>query len=49
MMTTGRDKLSKTVVRTIAIIGEAVPDLSTAQDLLDRFHRIIQQREDERL
>jgi hypothetical protein len=40
MMTTDRDKVSKTVARTVAIIGEAVPDLTTARDLLDRFHRI---------
>jgi hypothetical protein len=44
MMTSDRDKPSKTVVRTIAIIGEAVPDLTKARDLLDRFHRIIQHR-----
>ena len=49
MMTTDRDKVSKTVARTVAIIGEAVPDLTTARDLLDRFHRIIQHRKDERL
>jgi len=33
MMTTERDKLSKAVARTIAIIGEAVPDLTTARSL----------------
>jgi hypothetical protein len=44
MMTTDRDKLPKTVARAIAIIGEVVPDLTTARDLLDRFHRLIQQR-----
>lgn len=49
MMTVDRDKLSKTVARTIAIIGEVVPDLPTARDLLDRFHRIIQHRTDHRL
>jgi transposase len=49
MMTTDRDKVSKTVARTVAIIGEAVPDLTTARDLLDRFHRIIQHRKGERL
>jgi transposase len=49
MMTTDRDKPTKTVARTIAIIGEAVPDLTTARDLLDRFHRIIQHRKDDRL
>jgi transposase len=49
MMTTDRDKLSKTVARTIVIIGEAVPDLTTARDLLDRFHRLIQHRKDANL
>jgi transposase len=49
MMTSDRDKPSKTVARTIAIIGEAVPDLAKARDLLDRFHRIIQHREADRL
>jgi transposase len=49
MMTSDRDKASKIVARTIAIIGEAVPDLAKARDLLDRFHRIIQHRKDERL
>ena len=43
------DKPAKTVARTIAIIGEAVPDLAAARDLLDRFHRIIQHRKDDRL
>jgi len=49
MMTSDRDKPSKTVARTIAIIQEAVPDLTRARDLLDRFHRIIQRRKDKRL
>jgi transposase len=49
MMTTDRDKLSKTVARTIAIIGEVVPDLAMAPDLLDRFHRLIQHRKDANL
>jgi transposase len=49
MMTSDRDKPSKTVARTIAIIQEAVPDLTRARDLLDRFHRIIQHRKDMRL
>jgi transposase len=49
MMTSDRDKPSKTVARTIAIIGEAVPDLAKARDLLDRFHRIIQHRKVDRL
>ena len=49
MMTTDRDKVSKTVARTVAIIGEAVPGLTTARNLLDRFHRIIQHRKVERL
>ena len=49
MMTTDRDKVSKTVARTVAIIQEAVPDLTRARDLLDRFHRIIQHRKDQRL
>jgi hypothetical protein len=33
MMTTERDTLSKTVARTVAIIGAAVPDLTWARDL----------------
>jgi transposase len=49
MMTTDRDEPTKTAARTIAIIGEAVPDLTTARDLLDRFHRIIQHRKADRL
>ena len=49
MMTTDRDKVSKTVARTVTIIQEAVPDLTRARDLLDRFHRIIQHRKDQRL
>ena len=35
MMTTDRDQASKTAVRTAAIIGDAVPDLTAARDLLD--------------
>ena len=31
------------------MIGDAVPDLTAARDLLDRFHRLIQQRKDNRL
>jgi transposase len=49
MMTSDRDKLSKTVARTIAIIQAAMPDLASARDLLGRFHRIIQHRKDESL
>jgi hypothetical protein len=49
MMTTGRDTRSKVVARTMAIIGAAVPDLTTARDLLDRFHRLIRHRNDKRL
>jgi transposase len=49
MMTTERDTLSKAVARTVAIIGAAVPDLTAARDLLDRFHRLIQHRKDKRL
>ena len=41
--------MSKTVARTVTIIQEAVPDLTRARDLLDRFHRIIQHRKDQRL
>jgi transposase len=48
MMTTDRDKVSKTA-RTVAIIGDAAPDLTAARDLLGRFHRIIQHRKEERL
>jgi len=46
MTTTERDTLSKAVARTVAIIGVAVPDLTWAQDLLDRFDRLIQDRKD---
>jgi len=49
MMTTERDTPSKVVARTVAIIGAAVPDLTSARDLLDRFHRLIQHRKDKRL
>jgi transposase len=49
MMTLDREKPSKTVTRTIAIIQQAAPDLARARDLLDRFHRIIQHRTDQRL
>ena len=49
MMTTERDTLSKAAGRTIAIIGASVPDLMTARDLLDRFHRLIQHRQNKRL
>jgi transposase len=49
MITTERDTLSKVVARTIAMVGAAVPDLTTARDLLDRFHRMIQHRQAKRL
>jgi transposase len=49
MMTSDRDKPSKTAARTVAIIQEAVPDLANARDLLDRFHRIIQHRKNDQL
>jgi len=45
MMTTGRDKLSKTVARTVAIVEAAAPDLITARDLIDRFHGLIRGRD----
>jgi hypothetical protein len=41
MMTTERDKLSKTVARTVAIVEAAVPGLTKARDLIDRFHGLI--------
>lgn len=44
MLTTERDRPSKTVARMAAIIESAVPDLVSARDLMDRFHRIIQHR-----
>jgi hypothetical protein len=44
MMTTERDRPSKTVARMAAIIETAVPDLVPARDLMDRFHRMIQHR-----
>jgi transposase len=49
MMTTERDTLSKTVARTVAMIGDAVPGLTAARDRLDRFHRIVQHRKAKRL
>jgi transposase len=49
MMTTDRDKVSKAAARTVAVIGDAVPDLTAARDLLDRFHRLIQHRKFDRL
>jgi transposase len=49
MMTTERDTLSKTVARTVAMISDAVPGLTAARDLLDRFHRMIQHRKHKRL
>ena len=45
MMTTERDCPSMTVARMAAIIESAVPNLISARDLMDRFHRIIQHRE----
>jgi transposase len=45
MMTTERDRPSKTVARMAAVIESAVPDLVSARDLMDRFHHIIQRRE----
>ena len=45
MMTTERDRPSKTVARMVAVIESAVPDLVSARDLMDRFHHIIQRRE----
>jgi transposase len=48
-MTTERDTLSKTVARTVAMISNAVPGLTAARDLLDRFHRMIQLRRHKRL
>jgi transposase len=49
IMTAERDSLSKTVARFIAMIGDAVPGLTAARDLLDRFHRMIQDRKGKRL
>ena len=48
-MTSERDTSSKAVARTVAIIGEAVLDLTAARDLLDGSHRLIQHRKDKRL
>jgi transposase len=45
MMTVERDKLSKTVARTIAIIENAVPHLTMARNLIDRFHNLIRSRD----
>jgi transposase len=44
MMTVERDKLSKTVARPITIIEGAVPRLTAARDLIDRFHNLIRGR-----
>ncbi len=41
-------KCQKTVAPSVAIVGEAVPGLTTARDLLDRLRRIIQHRTEER-
>jgi transposase len=49
MMTPDRDKVSSSTAGTIAMIGDTVPDLTTAQDLLNRFHRIIQHRSEVKL
>jgi len=49
MMTSDRDKPLKPAARTVAIIQEAVPDLASVRDLLDRFHRIIQHKKNDRL
>lgn len=46
MMTTDRDTPSKSIARTVAMIGAAVPELTMARDLLDRFHRLIQHRKE---
>ena len=48
---TERDTRSKAIARTAPIIGAAVPEshLTTARDLLDRFHRMIRHRKDKRL
>jgi len=44
-MTTERDKLSKTVAGTIAIVEAAAPGLTAARDLVDRFHSLIRSRD----
>jgi len=44
MMTTERDKPSKTVARMVAIVEAAVPGLTIARDLIDRFHGLIRNR-----
>jgi hypothetical protein len=44
-MTVERDKLSKTVARTIAITEGAVPQLATARDLIGRLHNLIRGRD----
>jgi hypothetical protein len=44
MMTTERDRPSKSVARIAAIIESAVPELVSARDLPDRFHHMIQHR-----
>lgn len=49
MMTSDRDRPSKSVARTIAIIEEAVPDLTKAHDLLDLLQRIVQHRKADHL
>jgi transposase len=44
MMTTQRDAPSKDVAGMLAVIETAVPALSTARDLLDRFHDMVRHR-----
>ena len=44
LMTTGRDRLSKTETVTIAAIEAGVPMLVEARQLVDRFHAMIRKR-----
>ncbi len=45
MMTSEAARASDEATRTLTIIDKAVPDLTVARDLLDRFHRLIRNRD----
>jgi transposase len=45
MMTTDRDRMSKTEALLVAAIETAAPALAVARDLIDRFHAMIRARD----
>jgi transposase len=45
MMTTDRDRMSKTEALLVAVIETAAPALAVARDLMDRFHAMIRTRD----